>query len=90
MAGAFAPAAYRGVTLSGTDVKYYTTNEKGEIDRLILSDVTGDLWEYAALDGIQAATDYAGSKIDRENQRESFLFLFDKLVSGRNDHDHRG
>ena len=64
LAGAVRPSRLSGVTLSGTDVKYYTTNEKGEIDRLILSDVTGDLWEYAALDGIQAATDYAGSKID--------------------------
>ena len=48
------------------DVATYLINEKGEIDRLILSDVTGDLWEYAALDGIQAATDYAGSKIDEK------------------------
>ena len=66
LAGAVRPCRLSGVTLSGTDVKYYTTNEKGEIDRLILSDVTGDLWEYAALDGIQAATDYAGSKIDEK------------------------
>ena len=66
VAGAVRPSRLSGVTLSGTDVKYYTTNEKGEIDRLILSDVTGDLWEYAALDGIQAATDYAGSKIDEK------------------------
>ena len=66
LAGAVRPSRLSGVTLSGTDVKYYTTNEKGEIDRLILSDVTGDLWEYAALDGIQVATDYAGSKIDEK------------------------
>lgn len=66
LAGAVRPSRLSGVTLSGTDVKYYTINEKGEIDRLILSDVTGDLWEYAALDGIQAATDYAGSKIDEK------------------------
>ena len=66
LAGAVRPSRLSGGTLSGTDVKYYTTNEKGEIDRLILSDVTGDLWEYAALDGIQAATDYAGSKIDEK------------------------
>ena len=66
LAGAVRPSRLSGVTLSGTDVKYYTTTEKGEIDRLILSDVTGDLWEYAALDGIQAATDYAGSKIDEK------------------------
>ena len=66
LAGAVRPSRLSGVTLSDTDVKYYTTNENGEIDRLILSDVTGDLWEYAALDGIKAATDYAGSKIDEK------------------------
>ena len=66
LAGAVRPSRLSGVTLSDTDVKYYTTNENGEIDRLILSDVTGDLWEYAALDGIQVATDYAGSKIDEK------------------------
>ena len=65
-AGAIRPSRLSGVTLSGSDVRYYTTNENGQIDRLILSDVTGDLWEYAALDGIQAATDYAGSKIDEK------------------------
>ena len=66
LAGAVRPSRLSGVTLSETDIKYYTTNENGEIDRLILSDVTGDLWEYAALDGIKAATDYAGSKIDEK------------------------
>ena len=66
LAGAVRPSRLSGVTLSETDIKYYTTNEKGEIDRLILSDVTGDLWEYGALDGIKAATDYAGSKIDEK------------------------
>ena len=34
-----------GVTLSDADVRYYTTNENGQIDRLILNDVTGDLWD---------------------------------------------
>ena len=66
LAGAVRPSRLSGVTLSETDIKYYTTNENGEIDRLILSDVTGDLWEYAALDGIKAAADYAGSKIDEK------------------------
>ena len=66
LAGAVRPSRLSGVTLSETDIRYYTTNADGEIDRLILRDVTGDLWEYAALDGIKAATDYAGSKIDEK------------------------
>ena len=83
LAGAVRPSRLSGVTLSGTDVKYYTTNEKGEIDRLILSDVTGDLWEYAALDGIQAATDYAGSKIDEKiNEKVSSSFSPSSSLAG--------
>ena len=83
LAGAVRPSRLSGVTLSGTDVKYYTTNEKGEIDRLILSDVTGDLWEYAALDGIQAATDYAGSKIDEKiNEKVSSSSSTSSSLSG--------
>ena len=35
------------------NVRYYTLNEKGEIDRLILNDVTGDLWTYGVLDDIK-------------------------------------
>ena len=53
VAGAVRPSRLSGVTLSGTDVKYYTTNEKGEIDRLILNDVTGDLWNYGVLDDVK-------------------------------------
>ena len=83
LAGAVRPSRLSGVTLSGTDVKYYTTNEKGEIDRLILSDVTGDLWEYAALDGIQAATDYAGSKIDEKiNEKVSSSSSISSSLAG--------
>ena len=41
-AGAIRPSRLSGVTLSGSDVRYYTTNENGQIDRLILNDVTGD------------------------------------------------
>ena len=41
------------VNLNGLDVRYYTLNEKGQIDRLILNDVTGDLWKYGVLNDIQ-------------------------------------
>ena len=41
------------MTLSTSDVRYYTTNENGEIDRLILNDVTGDLWTYGVLDDVK-------------------------------------
>ena len=38
-----------GVNLSSGDVRYYATNEMGEIDRLVLDDVTGDVWTYGCL-----------------------------------------
>ena len=83
VAGTVRPSRLSGVTLSTSDVRYYTTNENGEIDRLILSDVTGDLWEYAALDGIKAATDYAGSKIDEKvNEKVSSSSTASSALAG--------
>lgn len=34
-------------------MRYYTTNEAGQIDRLILNDATGDLWTYGVLDDVK-------------------------------------
>lgn len=53
-AGTVRPSRLSGVHLNGMDVRYYTLNEKGEIDRLILNDVTGDLWKYGVLNDIQS------------------------------------
>ena len=53
VAGTVSPSRLSGVTLSASDVKYYTTNATGEIDRLILNDVTGDLWTYGVLDDVR-------------------------------------
>lgn len=52
-AGTVRPSRLSGVNLNGLDVRYYTLNEKGQIDRLILNDVTGDLWKYGVLNDIQ-------------------------------------
>lgn len=64
--GQLFPARLSGVTLSDSDVRYYTTNEKGQIDRLILSNVTGDLYTYAVLDDVKNLTTTVGDKIDSE------------------------
>ena len=53
-----------GVTLDSGDVRYYTTNAAGEIDRLILDNVTGDLWTYGVLDDVRNLTDAAAAAID--------------------------
>ena len=53
VAGTVSPSRLSGVTLSGADVRYYTTNEAGQIDRLILNNATGDLWTYGVLDDVK-------------------------------------
>ena len=53
VAGAVRPSRLSGVTLSESDVRYYTTNSAGQIDRVILDDVTGDLWYYGVLDDVK-------------------------------------
>ena len=53
VAGTVRPSRLSGVTLSSSDVRYYTINEAGQIDRLILNDVTGDLWKYGVLDDVK-------------------------------------
>ena len=47
------PSRLAGATLSSGDVRYYSTNASGEIDRLVLDDYTGDLHRYAVLTNIQ-------------------------------------
>ncbi len=40
-----------GITLSSRDVRYYTKNAKGEVNEIILMDVTGDCYEYGMVTG---------------------------------------
>jgi len=46
------PSRLAGLTLSSGDVRYYTLNDDGEIDRLILDDVTGDAYDYGVLTSV--------------------------------------
>ena len=64
VAGTVVPSRLSGVTLSDSDVRYYTTNENGQIDRLILSNVTGDLYTYGVLDDVKNLTTTVGDKVD--------------------------
>ena len=52
VAGTVSPSRLSGVTLSASDVRYYTVDGNGAIDRLILNDATGDLWTYGVLDDV--------------------------------------
>ena len=38
-----------GVNLSNKDIRYYALNDQGEISRLVLDNVTGDVWTYGCL-----------------------------------------
>ena len=71
VAGAIRPSRLSGVTLDGNDVRYYTTNAAGEIDRLILDNVTGDLWTYGVLDDVRNLTSAAADVIDEQIGRPS-------------------
>ena len=60
VAGTVRPSRLSGTDLNLLNVRYYTLNEQGQIDRLILNDVTGDLWNYGVLDDIKNLAANAG------------------------------
>lgn len=45
----FFPERLAGVELKGEMVRYYSLNSQGEIDRMILNNVTGDMYQYGIL-----------------------------------------
>ena len=61
LAGTVRPSRIAGTNLNTLAVRYYTLNEQGQIDRLILNDVTGDLWKYGVLDDVKNLAFNAGS-----------------------------
>jgi hypothetical protein len=61
LAGTVRPSRIAGTKLNALTVRYYTLNEQGQINRLILDDVTGDLWKYGVLDDVKNLAVNAGS-----------------------------
>ena len=47
------PSRLAGVKLSGNDVRYYTLDANGDIDRMVLQNVTGDTQDYVYVCGIE-------------------------------------
>ena len=47
------PSRLAGAKLSGDNVRYYTLNAAGEIDRMVLQNVTGDTQPYVYISGIE-------------------------------------
>ncbi len=64
------PSRLAGLTLSGGMVRYYSLNGQGEIDQLILEDVTGDMYRY----GVLTQMEESGSGFE---QYYSYQYLVD-------------
>ena len=47
------PSRLAGVSLEEWDVRFYSTNAQGEIDRLVLRDVTGDMHTYGLMTSVE-------------------------------------
>lgn len=47
------PSRLAGAKLSGEDVRYYTLDSNGDIDRMVLRNVTGDTRDYVYVSGIE-------------------------------------
>ena len=73
VAGAISPSRLSGVTLQDSDVRYYTTDAQGRIDRMILNNATGDLWTYGVLDDVRNLADTVGKTVDQAAGRPSAL-----------------
>lgn len=66
------PARIAGCSLSASQVRYYTLNTAGEIENLILGDVTGDTWTYAYL-----------TKLDDNSRETATNVTYTYVVGGR-------
>ena len=64
------PSRIAGVTLDKEDVRYYSLDENSDIDRLILSEVTGDTVDYVYV------TSASSSSMDM-NTSGTYRYLLD-------------
>lgn len=72
------PSRLAGAGLSGEDVRYYTLNAAGEIDRMVLHNVTGDTQPYVYVSGIDDSS-------SEKNIAVSYTYLRDgqaQTISG--------
>lgn len=70
------PSRLSNISLSGSDIKYYSLNTSGHIDKLILDNVTGDLGKY----GIVTASD----EIDKiENNNMILQGFYQYIINGK-------
>lgn len=72
-AAAVEPARLAGLTLSWDNVRFYTQNAAGEVDRLILKDVTDVLWDFG----------YLTSAVEQPAGGLSFTMRYTCLMDGQ-------
>ncbi len=72
------PQRIDGVTLSPSNVKYCSQNGAGEIDALILSDVTGDTYTY----GIVVNGDNGMYTLDVDGEQRTYQTSFSTSLTG--------
>lgn len=72
------PQRIDGVTLTASNVKYYSKNSAGEIDELILSDVTGDTYNY----GLIIRSNNGAYTIDVDGTQQTYMTSFSSSARG--------
>ena len=75
------PSRLAGASLSGDDVRCYTLDADGKIDRLILNEVTGDTFQYIYLSGIDDSSSSDGSLM---NISVAYTYILDGQVTTLN------
>jgi hypothetical protein len=74
------PQRLDGVTLSSSNVAYYSKNGSGEIDELILKDVTGDTYTYGVITSVNKST--GAYTIDINGNQNSYMTGFSTTDTG--------
>ncbi len=74
------PQRIDGVTLSSSNVLYYSKNSAGEIDELILKDVTGDTYTYGVITSINKST--GAYNIDISGSQNAYMTGFSSTATG--------
>ena len=74
------PQRLDGVTINPSSIAYYSKNKAGEIDRLILKDVTGDAYKYGIITKIDSTTH--SYTVDIDGTQNTYMTSFSTNIKG--------
>lgn len=74
------PQRLDGVTIKSSSIAYYSKNKAGEIDRLILKDVTGDAYKYGIITKIDSTTH--SYTVDIDGTQNTYMTSFSTNIKG--------